>query len=185
MRLLLCPLPHPPWLLAHPLAADYPDAGYFNSNKPHPQGEVLLRGGSVFKNYFKRPDLDAESFTEDGWFKTGDIGQWNADGTLSLIDRIKNLIKLSSGEYIALESLESVYKGANGRCLTSGLFAWSSLTMACFPSPQQPLRLRQLGLQPPPRHRHNTRGQPPTLPEGPGQHLRRRFAPSRATDDRP
>lgn len=92
---------------------DYPDAGYFNSNKPHPQGEVLLRGGSVFKNYFKRPDLDAESFTEDGWFKTGDIGQWNADGTLSLIDRIKNLIKLSSGEYIALESLESVYKGAN------------------------------------------------------------------------
>ncbi|CED83926.1 Acyl-CoA synthetase [Phaffia rhodozyma] len=91
---------------------DYPDAGYKNSNNP-PQGEVLLRGGSVTKGYFKREDLNKEAFTTDGWFRTGDIGQWNKDGTLSLIDRIKNLVKLSSGEYIALENLESTYKGAN------------------------------------------------------------------------
>lgn len=75
---------------------DYPDAGYLNTNNP-PQGEVLLRGGSVTKGYYKRDKENAEAFV-DGWFKTGDIGQWNPDGTLSLIDRIKNLVKLSSGE---------------------------------------------------------------------------------------
>lgn len=87
---------------------DYPEAGYLTSNSPA-QGEVWLRGGSVTKGYYKRPDLNKESFTDDGWFKTGDIGQFAADGTLSLIDRIKNLVKLRSGEYLALEKLESVY----------------------------------------------------------------------------
>lgn len=87
---------------------DYPEAGYLSSNNP-PQGEIWLRGGSVIKGYYKRPDLDKESFTEDGFFKTGDIGQFAADGTLSIIDRIKNLVKLRSGEYLALEKLESVY----------------------------------------------------------------------------
>ncbi|KAJ9091805.1 hypothetical protein QFC20_007535 [Naganishia adeliensis] len=87
---------------------DYPEAGYLTSNNP-PQGEVWLRGGSVTKGYYKRPELNKESFTDDGWFKTGDIGQFAADGTLSLIDRIKNLVKLRSGEYLALEKLESVY----------------------------------------------------------------------------
>ena len=47
---------------------------------------------------------------EDGWVKTGDIAQWNPDGTLAIIDRIKNLVKLSGGEYVALEKLESTFK---------------------------------------------------------------------------
>jgi long-chain acyl-CoA synthetase len=88
---------------------DFPDANYFSTNSP-PQGEVWIRGGSISKGYFKRDDVTAEAFTNDGWLKTGDIGQWNADGTLSIIDRKKNLVKLAGGEYIALERLESIYK---------------------------------------------------------------------------
>jgi long-chain acyl-CoA synthetase len=88
---------------------DFPDANYFATNTP-PQGEVWIRGNSITKGYFKRDDVTKESFTEDGWFKTGDIAQWNKDGTLSIIDRKKNLIKLSGGEYIAVERLESTYK---------------------------------------------------------------------------
>lgn len=76
-------------------------------------------------SYFKQEALTKETITEDGWFKTGDIGQWEADGTLSIIDRIKNLVsisryertlvltsqvKLQNGEYIALDKLESIYK---------------------------------------------------------------------------
>ncbi|KAG6824524.1 hypothetical protein H0H92_006597 [Tricholoma furcatifolium] len=93
---------------------DVPEAGYLSTNNP-PQGEVCIRGPSVTKGYFKRPDLneDESVFTKDGWMRTGDVGQWNPDGTLSLIDRIKNLIKLQSGEYIALERLESTYKACN------------------------------------------------------------------------
>ncbi|CBQ68344.1 related to long-chain-fatty-acid-CoA ligase [Sporisorium reilianum SRZ2] len=90
---------------------DVPDAGYFSTNNP-PQGEVLIRGPSVTKGYFKRDDVNKESF-EDGWFLTGDVGQWNANGTLSIIDRKKNLVKLSGGEYIAIERLESTYKSCN------------------------------------------------------------------------
>lgn len=90
---------------------DVPDAGYFSTNKP-PQGEVLIRGSSITKGYFKRDDVNKEAF-EDGWFLTGDVGQWNKDGTLQIIDRKKNLVKLSGGEYIAIERLESVYKSCN------------------------------------------------------------------------
>lgn len=78
---------------------DVPDAGYLSSNNP-PQGEVCIRGPSVTKGYYKRPDLndDETIFTKGGWLRTGDVGQWNGDGTLSLIDRVKNLVKLQHGE---------------------------------------------------------------------------------------
>ncbi|WVW84190.1 hypothetical protein I302_106220 [Kwoniella bestiolae CBS 10118] len=102
---------------------DAPEAGYFSTNAL-PQGEILLRGPAIFKGYYKRPDLDKEAFTEDGWFKTGDVGQWNKDGTLAIIDRLKNLVKLSGGEYIAIEYLESIYKScplsANGAIIANG-----------------------------------------------------------------
>ncbi|ESK92838.1 long-chain-fatty-acid- -ligase [Moniliophthora roreri MCA 2997] len=93
---------------------DVKEAGYTSKSDP-PQGEVCIRGPSVTKGYFKRPDLnnDETIFTKDGWMRTGDVGQWNPDGTLSLIDRVKNLVKLQGGEYIALERLESTYKACN------------------------------------------------------------------------
>jgi len=91
---------------------DVEEAGYTVNNTP-PQGEIWIRGNSLCKGYYKRPDLNAEAFTEDGWFKTGDVGQWEKDGTMSIIDRKKNLVKLSGGEYIALERLESIYKSCN------------------------------------------------------------------------
>ncbi|PPQ88125.1 hypothetical protein CVT25_004881 [Psilocybe cyanescens] len=93
---------------------DVPSLGYLSSNTP-PQGEVCIRGPSVFKSYYKRPDLNADEsiWTKDGWFRTGDVGVWNKDGTLSLIDRIKNLVKMPNGEFIALEKLESVYKSCD------------------------------------------------------------------------
>lgn len=67
---------------------DSPEAGYRSTNNP-PQGEVLLRGPSVIKGYYKRDDLnnDETIFAKDGWFRTGDVAQWNADGTMTLIDR--------------------------------------------------------------------------------------------------
>jgi long-chain acyl-CoA synthetase len=93
---------------------DVPEAGYFSTNNP-PQGEVFIRGNSVIKGYYKRDDLnnDESIFTKDEWFRTGDVGQFNADGTISIIDRIKNLVKLAGGEYIALERLESIYKACD------------------------------------------------------------------------
>ncbi|KAI8329871.1 hypothetical protein BC941DRAFT_476056 [Chlamydoabsidia padenii] len=91
---------------------DVPEAGYFATNKPKPQGEVWIRGPSLTSGYFKQEELTKETFTSDGWLKTGDIGEWNDNGSLNIIDRIKNITKLSNGEYIALEKLESRYKSS-------------------------------------------------------------------------
>jgi long-chain acyl-CoA synthetase len=62
------------------------------------KGPRLILGRSTLFSYYKRDDLNKESFV-DGWFKTGDVGQFAADGTLSLIDRIKNLVKLNTGGF--------------------------------------------------------------------------------------
>lgn len=68
---------------------DIPEMGYTSKNDP-PQGEVCIRGPSLMKGYYKRPDLneDPTIFTPDGWLRTGDVGQWNKDGTLSIVDRL-------------------------------------------------------------------------------------------------
>jgi len=91
---------------------DIPDMGYVSSDDP-PKGEVLLKGPMVSEGYYKDTSKTQESF-RDGWFHTGDIGRWNEDGTLSIIDRKKNLFKLSHGEYIAVEKLEGIYQNADG-----------------------------------------------------------------------
>jgi len=88
---------------------DFADAGYYSTNNP-PQGEIWIRGAPVTSGYLDLPEENAEAFTSDGWFKTGDIGEWNSYGELKIIDRKKNLVKTLNGEYIALEKLESIYR---------------------------------------------------------------------------
>merc|ERR1711939_213769 len=91
---------------------DVPDAGYFTKNNP-PQGEIWLSGPIVSSGYFNRDQETSDSFTKDGWFMTGDIGEWRPNGHLAIIDRKKNLVKTLNGEYIAIEKLESVYRSCN------------------------------------------------------------------------
>ncbi len=72
-------------------------------------GEVLVRGPSVFKGYWKRPEETANAFSGD-WFKTGDIGTLDQDGFLSITDRKKDLIKTSGGKFIAPQPIENSLK---------------------------------------------------------------------------
>lgn len=89
-----------------------PELNYSASSTP-PQGEIWLRGAPVLKEYYLNPEETKKAITEDGWFKTGDIGEFDAVGHLKIIDRVKNLVKLQGGEYIALEKLESVYRSSS------------------------------------------------------------------------
>ncbi|KAI9704793.1 MAG: long-chain fatty acid-CoA ligase [Candelina mexicana] len=91
---------------------DFPDAGYYATNKPHPQGEIWIRGDSVTVGYYNNDKETEEAITSDGWFMTGDIGEFDNNGHLKIIDRKKNLVKTLNGEYIALEKLESIYRSA-------------------------------------------------------------------------
>jgi len=85
---------------------DVPEMNYWAKDG---KGEVCFRGPSIFLGYFKDEAKTKESFDSDGFFLTGDIGKWNPDGSLTLIDRKKNIFKLSHGEYIAIEYVESQY----------------------------------------------------------------------------
>ncbi|XP_047967640.1 long chain acyl-CoA synthetase 4-like [Salvia hispanica] len=84
-----------------------PEMGY-DALSSKPRGEVCIKGDTLFSGYYKREDLTKEVFV-DGWFHTGDVGEWQADGSLKIIDRKKNIFKLSQGEYVAVENLENVY----------------------------------------------------------------------------
>lgn len=87
---------------------DVPELGYTSLDKPHPRGEVAIKGVCVFKGYFNNLEATKEVLGSDGWFKSGDIGEWDDKGRLRIIDRKKNIFKLAQGEYIAVEKIEQI-----------------------------------------------------------------------------
>ena len=76
-------------------------------------GEVLIRGGVVMKGYRNLPDKTAETFTEDGWLRTGDIGEFDDDGYLKIVDRKKELIINAAGKNMSPANIEATLKTAS------------------------------------------------------------------------
>lgn len=78
-------------------------------DKPYARGEIWLKGNNIASGYYKNEEETSKAFTKDGWFKTGDIGLKLSDGSLMIIDRIKNIIKPPHGSTIAVEALENIH----------------------------------------------------------------------------
>ncbi|XP_054158441.1 long-chain-fatty-acid--CoA ligase 4-like [Oppia nitens] len=93
---------------------DWAEGGYSVADKPHPRGEIVVGGHMITNGYFKLRSLNDQSFYTDSdglrWFMTGDIGEIYTDGTVRIIDRKKDLIKLSNGEFVSLGKIEACLK---------------------------------------------------------------------------
>jgi len=99
--------------LNSPLRHRMGSAGRIISNvkvKVAEDGELLVKGPSVFGGYWHKPEATAECFDEEGWFRTGDIGHVDADGFLFITDRKKELLKTSGGKMVAPQPIESKLK---------------------------------------------------------------------------
>ncbi|MCW3161178.1 AMP-dependent synthetase/ligase [Chryseobacterium oryctis] len=75
-------------------------------------GEITVKGPSIFKGYFKNDEMTKEAFTEDGYFRTGDIGHIDSDGFLQITDRKKEMFKTSGGKYVAPQTIENLAKAS-------------------------------------------------------------------------
>jgi len=94
---------------------NWEEGNYKVTDKPCPRGEIYIGGNNVAAGYYENEAKTKEEFYTDDegrrWFKTGDIGKFEPDGTLRIIDRKKDLVKLQFGEYVSLGKVESVLKG--------------------------------------------------------------------------
>jgi fatty acid CoA ligase FadD9 len=98
--------------VVRPLVLDYklidvPDLGYFSTDKPHPRGELLVKSAAAMPGYYKRPEITAEVFDADGYYRTGDIVAEHAPDRLAYVVRRNNVIKLSQGEFVAVAQSRS------------------------------------------------------------------------------
>ncbi|MET0473707.1 MAG: carboxylic acid reductase, partial [Mycobacterium sp.] len=86
---------------------DVPELGYFATDQPHPRGELLVKSDQLFPGYYKRPEVTAEVFDADGYYRTGDVVAETGPDQVRYVDRRNNVLKLSQGEFVTVSKLEA------------------------------------------------------------------------------
>lgn len=99
--------------IARPAVIDYklidvPELGYFGTDVPYPRGELLVKTASMTPGYFKRPEVTMTVFTEDGYYRTGDVVAETGPDRIEYVDRRNNVLKLAQGEFVAISHVDAV-----------------------------------------------------------------------------
>jgi fatty acid CoA ligase FadD9 len=89
--------------------ADVPDLGYFATDRPYPRGELLLKTENMFPGYYKRPEITADVFDAEGYYRTGDVVAEIAPNKVVYVDRRNNVLKLAQGEFVTVAKLEAAF----------------------------------------------------------------------------
>lgn len=126
-----------PPVLAYKLV-DVPELGYFTTDRPYPRGELLIKSATATMGYFKRPEVTAEVFDDDGYYRTGDVMAELAPDRLAYVDRSRNVLKLAQGEFVAVARLDAVFAAAPGvsQIYVYGNSERSYLLAVIVPTPQ-------------------------------------------------
>ncbi len=88
---------------------DVPELGYFGTDVPHPRGELLVKSDMLFPGYYQRPEVTAEVFDADGYYRTGDVVAELGPDHVHYLDRRNNVLKLSQGEFVTVSKLEAAF----------------------------------------------------------------------------
>lgn len=91
---------------------DVPELGYFQTDRPHPRGELRLKSDGMVRGYYRQPEVTARAFDEEGYYRTGDIMAEVAPDRLVYVDRINSVVKLSQGEFVEISRLEALYSSS-------------------------------------------------------------------------
>lgn len=116
---------------------DVEELNYKTTDQPYPRGELCVRGLNIFRGYYKDEELTNKILDKNGWLHTHDIARMNPNGSFTIIDRLNNVTKLSQGEYVALEYLESFYESIDivAQCFVYGDSSRRSLVAIIAPNP--------------------------------------------------
>ncbi|WP_437306415.1 thioester reductase domain-containing protein [Sorangium sp. So ce388] len=131
---------------------DVPELGYRTTDEPYPRGELHVRSRLMVPGYYKNERATAELFDDEGLMNTGDIVEQRGPDTLVWIDRARNVLKLSQGEFVATSRLEVLYSGGSPfiqQVYLYGNSARSYLLAVVVPDlGEASARLRERGLEP-------------------------------------
>lgn len=126
---------------------DVPELGYFNTDRPHPRGELLVKSSVMMLGYYAQPELTAKIIDDEGFYHTGDIMAEIEPDRLVYVDRRNNVLKLAQAEFVAVQRLENVF--VNDSELIAQMFLYGTSTRSFLLAVVVPDQetVRQMGLE--------------------------------------